>query len=208
MRSRLTKWGIHGFASLAIVASITLLYYRLVQVNATTVALTLVLAILAVATWWGLGVASAMAVAAMLCFNYFFLPPVGTFTIADPQNWVALVAFLVTAIVASKLSASAKQQADQALQRQQEMERLYDLSRAMLLGGADRGLAGEVPYRLVQSFGAGAVAFFDRRSGQVFRAGAENLGSSDSVLKDTAMQGTFAHDAAQGRFLVPVTDRK
>src|SRR5271165_147733 len=205
MQVRFLEWAVRGPASLAIVALITLLYFRYLHVNSTTVALTLVLAIMAVATWWGLAVASVMAVAAMLCFNYFFLPPIGAFTIADPQNWVALAAFLVTAIVASKLSASAKQQADQALQRQQEMERLYDLSRAMLLGGADRGLAGEVPYRLVQSFGAGAVAFFDRRSGQVFRAGAENLGSSDSVLKDTAMQGTFAHDAAQGRFLVPVT---
>ncbi len=45
----------------------------------------------------------------MLCFNFFFLPPVGTFTIADPQNWVALVAFLVTAIVASQLSGRARQ---------------------------------------------------------------------------------------------------
>ena len=40
----------------------------------------------------------------MLGLNFFFLPPVGTFTIADPQNWLALTAFLVTAIVASQLS--------------------------------------------------------------------------------------------------------
>ena len=210
MGSRLTKWGIHGFASLAIVASITLLYYRLVQVNATTVALTLVLAILAVATWWGLGVASAMAVAAMLCFNYFFLPPVGTFTIADPQNWVALVAFLITAIVASKLSASAKRQAEEALERQQEVERLYDLSRTMMLGDTilsetGHGLAGEIPHRLSQIFGADAVSFFDRHSGVVFRSGAAAISSPDSVLRDTALQGTFRHEAAKARFLVPVS---
>ncbi len=205
MQARFLEWAVRGPASLAIVALITLLYFRYLHVNSTTVALTLVLAVLAVATWWGLAVASVMAVAAMLCFNYFFLPPVGTLTIADPQNWVALAVFLVTAIVASKLSASAKQQADHALQRQQEMERLYDLSRTILLGGAGRGLAGEVPYRLVQSFGAAAVSFYDRRSGQIFRAGAENRSSSDSVLKDTATQGTFAHDPAQARFLVPVT---
>ena len=45
-----------------------------------------------------------MAVGATAAFNFFFLPPVGTFTIADPQNWVALFAFLVTALVASNLA--------------------------------------------------------------------------------------------------------
>src|SRR5271166_3636783 len=155
MQVRFLEWAVRGPASLAIVALITLLYFRYLHVNSTTVALTLVLAIMAVATWWGLGVASVMAVAAMLCFNYFFLPPIGTFIIADPQNWVALVAFLVTAIVASNLSASAKRQAEQALERQQEVERLYDLSRNMLLGDTILGetghaLAGEIPHRLSQ----------------------------------------------------------
>jgi two-component system, OmpR family, sensor histidine kinase KdpD len=174
-------------------------------VNATTVALTLVLAILAVATWWGLEVATVMAFAAMLCFNYFFLPPVGTLTIADPQNWVALVVFLITAIVASKLSASAKQQAKEALARQLEVERLYDLSRTMMLGDTDHELAGEFPHRLSQTFGASAVSLFDRKSGVIFRFGAAASSSADSVLKDTAVEGTFHHDAAHGRFLVPVS---
>ena len=49
------------------------------------------------------------AIAAVLCFNFFFLPPTGTFTIADPQNWIALVAFLATSIVASQLSGRARQ---------------------------------------------------------------------------------------------------
>ena len=44
----------------------------------------------------------------MLCLNFFFLPPVGTFTIADPQNWVALFAFLAVSLVASNLSAVAR----------------------------------------------------------------------------------------------------
>jgi two-component system, OmpR family, sensor histidine kinase KdpD len=199
-------WGIRGSASLAIVASITLLCYRVFHVNATTVALTLVLAILAVATWWGLEVASAMALAATLCFNYFFLPPIGTLTIADPQNWIALVVFLITAIVASKLSSSAKQQAKEALQRQQEVERLYDLSRTIMLGDASsHSLPGEIPHRLSQVFDPISVAFFDRRSGAVFRSGATQNSSPDNVLKDTALQATFHHDTAHSRFLVPVS---
>lgn len=69
----------------------------------------------------------------MLCFNFFFLPPIGTFTIADPQNWVALFAFLLTSIIASQLSTKARMRALQATERQREMERLYALSRSILL---------------------------------------------------------------------------
>jgi len=70
------------------------------------------------------------------CFNYFFLPPIGRFTIADPQNWVALLAFLATALVASHLSDRAKKQALDARQPQRETEQLYALSRAILLSDA------------------------------------------------------------------------
>jgi two-component system sensor histidine kinase KdpD len=73
--------------SLAIVAGITFVYARIItSVNSTTIALTYLLAILGIATKWGLFEAIAASVAGMLCFNFFFLPPVGEFTIADPQN--------------------------------------------------------------------------------------------------------------------------
>src|SRR5271157_1587094 len=87
-------------ASLGLVAAVTFACALVLHVNATTVALTFLLAILAIATWWSLPEAVLASVAAVLCFNYFFLPPVGTLTISDPQNWVALVAFLVTAVTA------------------------------------------------------------------------------------------------------------
>jgi two-component system sensor histidine kinase KdpD len=58
------------------VAGITLVYRTIIQVNSTTTALTLLLAILGVATFWGLAEAIIASVAGMLCFNLFFLPPV------------------------------------------------------------------------------------------------------------------------------------
>jgi two-component system sensor histidine kinase KdpD len=61
----------------------------------------------------------------VLSFNFFFLPPLHTFTIADPQNWIALIAFLITAITVGQLSARAKQQAEEAEFSRQEIERLY-----------------------------------------------------------------------------------
>jgi hypothetical protein len=76
--------------------------------NAATVSATYMLVVLLVAAASRLRIAVATSVAAVLCLNFFFLPPVGTFTIADPQNWIALFAFLVVSLVASHLSAVAR----------------------------------------------------------------------------------------------------
>src|SRR5258708_8723130 len=91
--------------ALLMVAGITVFFRdALPRVNQTTVALSFLLAILAVSAVWGMAVSVLMSVAAILVFNYYFLPPIGTFTVADPQNWVALFAFLVTSITGSQLS--------------------------------------------------------------------------------------------------------
>src|SRR5689334_4245425 len=100
--------------SLAVLAGIILFYRDVVHVNQTTVALSFLLAILAVSAVWGMAVSAFMSLLAMLSFNYFFLPPVGTFTITDPQNWVALFAFLTTAITGSQLSSRIHKEADEA----------------------------------------------------------------------------------------------
>jgi two-component system sensor histidine kinase KdpD len=78
-------------AALTVVAVLTFLFYRVLPVNSTTVALVFVLAILAIATAWGLTEAILASVLAMLCFNFFFLPPIGTLTIADPHKLVCPV---------------------------------------------------------------------------------------------------------------------
>ncbi len=92
---------------------------------------------------WGIVEATTASVVAVLCFNFFFLPPVGTFTIADPQNWVAFVAFLATAIVASQLSGRARQREIDAVGRQRDLERLYALSRALLLSERGASMSGD-----------------------------------------------------------------
>ena len=94
------------------VAVVTAIFAPLhATLSTTTVALAYLLVVLFVATVWGRRPAMVASVLAMLCFNFFFLPPIYTFTIADPQNWVALAAFLVTAITAGHLSERAKRRA-------------------------------------------------------------------------------------------------
>src|SRR5262245_45641299 len=85
------------FGTLLIVAGITLFYFFVFnEANSTTIAMTFLLATLGVATGWGLLEAVVASVAGVLCFNFFFLPPLFTFYLADPQNWVALFSFLIT----------------------------------------------------------------------------------------------------------------
>lgn len=88
-------------------------------------ALALLLVVLFAATGWGSRPASLAAILGGICFNFFFLPPVHTFTIAAPENWTALAAFLITAITAGQLSARAKRRAEEAEAGKVEIERLY-----------------------------------------------------------------------------------
>ena len=96
------------------------------HVNPTTVALTFLLLVLFLATAWGPKPAVLASVLAASSFNYFFLPPVGTFTISDPHNWVAIIAFLLTAVTVGQLSARAKQRTEEAEVGKREIERLYE----------------------------------------------------------------------------------
>ena len=95
------------------------------QINATTVALAFLLVVLFVALFWGSRPALLASVVAAVCFNYFFLPPLYTLTIAHPQNWVALIVFFTTAMAVGQLSARAKQRAEEAEKAKSEIESLY-----------------------------------------------------------------------------------
>jgi K+-sensing histidine kinase KdpD len=95
------------------------------QINATTVALAFLLVVLFVALFWGSRPALLASVVAAVCFNYFFLPPLYTLTIAHPQNWIALIVFFTTAMAVGQLSARAKQRAQEAEVAKSEIESLY-----------------------------------------------------------------------------------
>jgi len=101
--------------------------------NPTMAALSFLLIVLLTATVARLLTAVVVCVIADLCLNYFFMPPFGTFTIADPQNWVALFAFVAVSVVASSLSSAVRDRALEVSARRDELARLFDLSRDVLL---------------------------------------------------------------------------
>src|SRR2546428_9225422 len=135
----------------------------------------------------------------------FFLPPLFTFYLADTQNWVALFAFLITAVVASHLSANAKQRAIEATRRREEMERLYELSRALMLVDEQSATASQISQRIAQVFDGRGVAVFDRATDQVYRTGPIDLALSDTKLRDSALQSTAFHDPEANLSILPLS---
>ncbi|HYW74063.1 MAG TPA: DUF4118 domain-containing protein [Pyrinomonadaceae bacterium] len=119
------KWFGFVAAILGIAAASGILKLLGDPINPTTVALAFLLLILFVATAWGSGPAIVASLFGVVCFNFFFLPPIGTLTISDPRNWIALVAFMITAIVVGQLSARVKRRAEEAESAKREVERLY-----------------------------------------------------------------------------------
>jgi two-component system sensor histidine kinase KdpD len=168
---------------------ITLAYRAGVRVNPTTVALTFLLAVLVVSASWGLRYAVFMAVMATLAFNFYFLPPVGTLTIADPQNWVALSVFLVTAIIASQLSERARRAARSADERRRDVERLYGFSQQLLSSDNVAELLNAIPGYLVESFGVKAAAISLRDRPDAYRSGAGDDGLALPELQVVTMRG-------------------
>ena len=134
--------------SLLAIAVATVGLRQLPDVSPTTVALAFLLIVLAAATTAPLAVAIVVSIVSMASFNFYFLPPVGALTIADPQNWIALFAFLIVAVIASNLSAAAQARAREAIARRNEVTRLFDLTRDVLLT-TETGRAMEVLARHV-----------------------------------------------------------
>ncbi len=175
--------------SLLAVAAITFICSRAIPVNATTAGFAYLLGVLAIAATWGLIESIFASVASMLCFNFFFLPPVGMFTIADPQNWIALFAFLATALVASHLSDREKKQADEAKGKQRETEQLYALSRAILLTDPSARVGSQAARHISEIFECQGVALYDAKTVEVFRGGPDDLIDLEPKLKQVAVQG-------------------
>lgn len=177
-------------ACLAAVAVVVFVFRHVLHVNPTTVALTFLLAVLIISAYWGLHYAVVTAVVATAAFNYFFLPPVGTFTISDPQNWIALFAFLVTAVIASQLSARARQEAEAATLRRQEVERLYSFSQDLLVAENVVGLLNPLPQMVVDSFGCeGAAIFIIGRTYTYRSSGPAGREPDGERLRATAARG-------------------
>jgi two-component system sensor histidine kinase KdpD len=169
------------------VVLVTYVGYRLIPVNATTVGFAYLLLILIVASTSGFLEAALSSLLATLLFNFFFLPPVGTFTVADPQNWVALFSFLATSLIASRLSTTAKTRALEAIERQRDLERLYSFSRAMLLIDRSAPFAKQLVEKLAEIFNIEAAVLYERHTGEFYCVGIPGTEGFEDDLRTAAL---------------------
>jgi len=186
------------------VAGITLVGARWLHLNATTIALVFLLGVLGISAVWGLRQAVFMSVVAAVAFDYFFLPPIGAFTIADPQNWVALVAFLITAIAVSELSERARRGARSAVERRQELERLYAFSQLLLSSDSPAELLNLIPRYIVESFGIRSAAIFLSSRNDVYRSGPNIDGLESRNLQLICVRGEPRFDAVHQTAFMPL----
>ncbi len=187
--------------SLLAIVALVVAFRALRDVSPTTVALALLLVVLGSATMARLRVAIVVAVAATVPLNFFFLPPVGTFTIADPQNWVALAVFLIVAVVGSNLSAAAQSRARDAISRRNEVSRLFDLTRDVLLTTETSGALDALALHVARRFELSSVAIcLPSNSGwQVHQGGREEVTIGVDVLNTAiaSARGTLEFDASR-----------
>ncbi len=189
-------------ASAFLVAVTTGVDFKL-HFNAATTAFTYILLVMGLATRVGRNESILASVLSMLAYNFFFLPPIGKLTIADPQNWVALVVFLVTSITVSHLSNRAEHRAEEATRQRREMGQVYEFSRALLIADQERSLIGQIPEIAAETFDWEDVAFFDVSTGKVCHAGDRPELFTESSLS----LATFDHPPVShppGRTIVPI----
>jgi len=185
-------------AGIVTIALITVFFRHETGFAVTTVVLTYLLSILVASARWGLGASVFMSVAATLVLDYFFFPPVGRFTISDPQDWVSLFAFLIVSVIGSDLSVRARRQAEEANRRRNEVEQLYEFSRHLLKARDPLELLNEIPKQIVELFQMGAAALYLPDKREVFRSGIE-VPQLDAIrLKAAAVREDAEIDRSQG----------
>ena len=179
-------------------------YVKLPHVNPTTVAVTFLLLILSVSAVWGLRYALPLSVLAALCFNFFFLPPLRTFIIADRQDWVALFAFFFAAVVGSNLSDQARRKTDEAHRRRRDVERLYLFSQQLMVADNVLALLRAVPRYVTETFGVEHAAIYVPSRDQAYRSDPDRQEIPLEDLRDVASRGDLMIDRTRRLAISPL----
>jgi two-component system, OmpR family, sensor histidine kinase KdpD len=183
------------FATHALAGSATVLcaaYFGVrLHVNFATTGFLDLLIVVLVAMLAGFWEATVTSLTALVCLNYFFVPPVFTFYVSDPQNWVALITFESTALLVSRLSIQMEKQARKAVLERRGMEKLYELSRRTLLMDPQQPPGPQIVAHICKVGQVDAVALFDAA-----RACVDSAGSASPELEALA-RNTYLQDRNQ-----------
>jgi two-component system, OmpR family, sensor histidine kinase KdpD len=183
---------------------VVLVYRRILHVNQTTVALTFLVMVQVTAFRWGLVYSVCLSLGCTLLYNYFFLPPIGSFTIADPQNWIALLAFLASAIFISKLSENERRQTALSEGRRSELERLYEFSNQLLMEENLRDVARNAPRVVASIFGFDAVVLYLTENDSAYSSDPRRAFVSLEELRAVARLPDAPRSRTEGVCIVPL----
>ena len=195
---------LRSIGAISAVIAVAAVDFWLLHVNSPTAAFSFLLLILGLATKVGLRESILASLASMLAYNFLFLPPIRTLTIADPQNWVALFVFLVTAITASHLSSSARRKAEEAASREREVQRMYDFSRALMLRDSTRILPDQITEKIFEIFRVEDVSFYDRESDSVSRIATSGSPLEDKLLREVTEGAIPWRNVERKALIVPI----
>ena len=145
------------------IAAITFVAFKL-QFPIATVGFIYLLAVIVITISYGVWQAIFLSLIAVSCRNYFFIPPVFSFTVADDRDWIALASFQVCALVVSRLSSREQKIARDANYQRLQMKKLYELSRGILLFDLHHPPGAQLVQLIRRIFQAEDVAIFDANS--------------------------------------------
>jgi len=156
--------------------------------NSTTAGMVFLVLVVWTATQAGIVLSLSIALLCALCFDYFFLLPYRTLILAGAQEWVAMFSFLASSLVAGRVAERARRQAQQAEQRREDVERLYTLSKEMMLYEDAAELIRELPRMIHRIFALDAVVLYVRDQDQ-FHASTTDLPMSIQASLAALTQG-------------------
>lgn len=163
--------------------------------NSVTIGFLFLLIVVCSAILCGFWQATVVSLVACTCLDYFFYPPLLVFSIADPQEWVALGAFEVSALVVSRLSSKEQRTSIEARLQRTAMQQLYELSRSTLLINMHQPPGKQLTQLIHRIFGLEAVAIFNAESATTDTSGIWNQGE-ETLARDSFVMLADDHDAA------------
>jgi two-component system, OmpR family, sensor histidine kinase KdpD len=181
-----TRFVLHALVGSAVVLLSAYLGVRL-RVNFSTTGFLDLLVVVLVAMVSGFWEATVTSLVALTCLNFFFIPPVYTFYVADPQNWVALITFESAALLVSRLSIQMENQARTAIQERRALEKLYELSRRTLLMNPQQSPGAQIVVQIRDVVQVEAVALFDAARAQLDATGSGGP-ELEALVRETYLQ--------------------
>jgi two-component system, OmpR family, sensor histidine kinase KdpD len=184
--------------AVAVALGVGLLLQRFIAVQ--SISLVFLTAVLASAIVWGLWPSLFASILGMLAYNFFFLPPLYTFTVADPENVLALFFFLIVAVIVSNLTARTRTQVVTARLRAKTTAELYAFSRKVAGIGALDDLLWATAYQITSMLNVRTVLLMPVRDGDGLEVASgyppeDQLGEADMA----AARWTWEHNREAGR---------